>query len=143
MYRVFLFLILLAASGCAHCDRDEKFLFDLSLAREYYLNGKFGEAIQKFEDAVEKCPDSYDAILGLAIADRDWGMVKFTEAEDLYRVKKIEFAKKEFTKASNIHKVAEKLFLKAIQMRPDDTYREIDRSRYSSSNSCGRWSSGE
>jgi tetratricopeptide (TPR) repeat protein len=126
MYRALLLLIL-AFAGCAHCDRDPQFLFDLSIAKEYYRNGKFGEAMQKFEDAVEKCPDSYDAIVGLASSDREWGMSKFTEAEDLYRVKKIEFAKKEFIKANKVHQMAEKLFLKAIQLRPKDmlAYREL------------------
>ncbi len=120
MFRNAFLLLLLAAAGCAHCDTDRDFLFDLSLAREYYRNGKFGEAMKKFEDALERCPDNYDAIVGLASSDREWGMAKFAEAEGLFRVKKVDFARREFLKAASIHKVSEQLFLKAIQIRPDD-----------------------
>jgi len=108
-------------------DKDPQYQFHLKLANDYYERGKFEEAMQKYEDAIERNPKSYIAVVGLACTDREWGLKKFAEAEDLHRAKKVEFAKKEFEKAVVVHTTAHKLYLKAIQMKPDHplAYREL------------------
>ncbi|MBI2899414.1 MAG: tetratricopeptide repeat protein [Planctomycetes bacterium] len=115
-------------AGCAGSpDQDSKYLLDLRLAADYYKRGKYEEAMRKYEDAIEKNPKGYGAIVGLACSDREWGLKKFEEAENLFLAKKVDLAKKEFDKAVAVHAAAQKLFQKAIQLKPEEmiAYREL------------------
>lgn len=116
----------LLLGGCATTEQPE-YVFDVQLANEYYKNGKFEEAMRKYEDAIEKNSRGYEAIVGLGCASREWGFRKFIEAEDLHRAKKAELAEKEFKKATNVHDSAQRLFLKAIEIRREDllAHREL------------------
>lgn len=119
--------VLCVLCGCANPENDPEFKIDIQLANDYYKHGKFEEAMRKYEDAIEKCPESYQAIVGLASSDREWGLRKFGEAEEMFRIKKADLAKREFEKAVNVHATAQRLYRKAIEMRPDDplAYREL------------------
>lgn len=119
-------IVALAACGTPP-ERDSKYLFDYALANDYYKAGKYEEAMRKYEDAIERHPKSYNAIVGLACADREYGLKKFEEAEDLHRAKKVDLAKKEFEKAVKVHSAAQMLLRKAIEMKPEEplAYREL------------------
>lgn len=126
MSRRFIGFAALLLAGCG-TTLDPDYVAEVQLANEYYKNGKFEEAMRKYEDAIEKFPNGYEAIVGLGCADREWGFRKFIEAEDLFRARKVELAKTEFQKASGYHDKAQKLFHRAIQLRPDDllAHREL------------------
>ncbi len=119
--------VLILAAGCSNAEKDPDFQIDMQLANEYYKHGKFEEAIRKYEDAIEKIPSSYRAVVGLACADRGWGLRKFGEAEEMFRIKKVDIAKREFEKAVAVHATAQRLYLKAIEMNHEDplAYREL------------------
>lgn len=120
-------LLAIAAAGCSNPENDPEFLQQLRLGNEYYKNGKYDMAKTQYERAIESCPTSYEAIVGLASASREWGLMKYAEVEDLYRAKKYEFASQQVKKANAEHKSAQLLYLKAIQLKPEllTAYREL------------------
>lgn len=120
-------ILVVLAAGCSNAEKDPDFQLDMQLANEYYKHGKFEEAIRKYEDAIEKVSSSYRAIVGLACADREWGLRKFEEAEEMFRIKKADIAKREFEKAVAVHSTAQRLYLKAIELDKNDplAYREL------------------
>src|SRR5687768_7786196 len=79
-------LVVAVAAGCAPVD--ERHAEQMMLGQQYYMNGKFYEAIGRFSAAVEHATNSrekYQAMLGVAESSAKYGMYVYEFAERLLR----------------------------------------------------------
>jgi tetratricopeptide (TPR) repeat protein len=106
--------------GCHACNDHELGEFTVGLAKLNYDAGKFDQAKTLYIKAIEHCPDSYEALVGLGNACREWGTELFRGAALLYEQKKADQAQKVFKEANDNHVEAERFLRTAMEREPDD-----------------------
>ena len=109
-------------AGCAGVD--EHHAEQMMLGQQYYMNGKFYEAIGRFAAAVENASSSrerYQATLGVANASAEYGLIIYEYAERLLRDDKRAAGLKKWQEADKWHDDAARAFYKCLEMRPSDT----------------------
>ncbi len=114
--------LLLAASAvsCHTCENHELSLFLVEEARRNYAAANFSQAKILFGKAVENCDGSYEALVGLANACREYGNELYRNANMLLEQKKLEEYQKEFRKGNQNHGECDQYFRAALKLRQDD-----------------------
>ena len=118
--------VLMVAAGCAGVD--ERHAEQMMLGQQYYMNGKFYEAIGRFAAAAEHASSSrekYQATLGVANSSAEYGLIVYEYAERLLRDNKIAAGKKKWQEADKWHDDAARSFYKCLEMRPADKIANI------------------
>jgi tetratricopeptide (TPR) repeat protein len=110
-----------ALSGCGGVN--ELYNEQMFLGEHYYRNGKYGEAMGRYTQAVEFAGNSserYKATLQVANASTEYGLVLYEVAESLIRNHNRPAGKNKLKEADKVHDNAHKAFTRCLQMRPDD-----------------------
>ena len=119
-------LAIAVAAGCAGVD--ERHAEQMMLGQQYYMNGKFYEAIGRFAAAAEHATNSrekYQATLGVANSSAEYGLKLYEYAEGLLRDKKFAPGKAKWQEADKWHDDAARAFYKCLEMRPNDKIANI------------------
>lgn len=110
-----------ALSGCGGVN--ELYREQMFLGEHYYRNGKYGEAMGRYTQAVEFAysgSEKYNAILQVANSSTEYGLVLYEAAEHLIRHGNRPAGNKKLVEADKVHDNAHKAFTKCLQMRSDD-----------------------
>lgn len=112
----------LILGACAEVD--ERHAEQMMLAQQYYMNGKFYEAIGRFQAAYEQASSNrerYQATLGVANASAEYGLIIYEYAERLIRDDKRAAGVNKWKEADKWHDDAARAFYKCLELRPGDT----------------------
>lgn len=110
------------AAGCAPMSEDYK--QQMFLGETFYKGHKFYEAIGNYSKAVEVAQNNderYKAILGVANAATEQGLLVYQHAESLIRNRNKSAGNAECAKADKWHDTANRSFAKLLELRPRDT----------------------
>jgi len=114
-------LLTAALAGCGGVN--DLYREQMFLGEHYYRNGKYGEAMGRYTQAVEFAysgSEKYNATLQVANASTEYGLVLYEAAEHLLRNNSKAAGHKKLQEADKVHDNAHKAFTKCLQMRSDD-----------------------
>jgi len=122
MSRLYAVVLLGVAAACGGVN--ERYREQMFLGQEFYNKGKYYESIGRFSQAKEfseNHDEEYQAILGAANACVEYGLIIYSQAEDLIRMRNKALGLKKLEEADKWHDNANRSFAKLLILRPNDT----------------------
>jgi tetratricopeptide (TPR) repeat protein len=124
MFRKYAVAVLLCAAAAACGSVNERYREQMFLGQEYYNKGKYYESIGRFTQAkefAENSDEEYQALLGAGNACVEYGMIIYSNAEDLIRMRNKALGLQKLNEADKWHDNANRSFARLLQLRPNDT----------------------
>jgi len=123
MSRMYAVAVLLGIAGASCGGVNERYREQMFLGQEFYNKGKYYESIGRFTQAKEfseNTDEEYQALLGAGNACVEYGMILYSNAEDLIRMRNRTLGLRKLDEADKWHDNANRSFARLLQLRPND-----------------------